>query len=43
MTFEKINWFYRILDCGWNGSDAAFDTSLSDCVDYYRIVAVNRI
>ncbi len=43
MTLEKINWFYCILDCGWNGFNAVFDASLSDCVDYYRIITVNWI
>lgn len=43
MTLEKINWLYRILDCGWNGFNAAFDASLSNRIDYYRIVAVDRI
>ena len=42
-SFEEINWIHRILDCSRNGIYAVVNTSLSDCINYYWIIAVNRI
>ena len=43
MILKKLIGFIAFWNCGRDGSDAAFDASLSDCIDYYRIITVNRI